>query len=138
MARVRGKHTRPELVIRKALHARGFRYRLHAPELPGQPDIVLPRYRTAILVHGCFWHGHDCRLFRPPRTRAAFWGAKVERNQQRDAEVHDALRAMGWRCGTVWECAIRRPTSMDFADLMEDMATWIKTKNGTMEWRGVE
>ena len=137
MARVRGKHTRPELVIRKALHARGFRYRLHAPELPGRPDIVLPRHRAAssmaVSSTDTTTASFACREQEP-----RFGERRLSRINKRDAEVHDALRAMGWRCGTVWECAIRRPTSMDFADLMEDVATWIKTKNGTMEWRGVE
>ena len=110
MAGIRGRNTRPELVIRKALHARGFRYRLHVAGLPGKPDIVLPRFRAVIFVHGCFWHGHDCPLFRLPATRSEFWEAKISRNRERDREVLGALKTTGWRCLTVWECAIRGPS----------------------------
>ncbi len=87
MAGIRGRNTKPEIFIRKALHARGFRYRLHPRAVPGVPDFTLPRWRAAVFVHGCFWHGHDCPLFRLPGTRPDFWLAKIERNRARDAEV---------------------------------------------------
>lgn len=125
MASVRSKDTAPEVVVRKALHRRGFRYRTHVAELPGKPDIVLPRYRAAILVHGCFWHGHDCALFQFPATRREFWDAKISRNRERDKEVREALRSTGWRCLTVWECALRGAEKREFMGLISDVAAWI-------------
>ena len=105
MSRIRGKDTKPELMLRHGLHARGLRYRLHRKDLPGRPDMVFPRYRAAILVHGCFWHGHDCPLFKLPATRREFWAAKIEGNQARDARDIAGLAAAGWRVLVVWECA---------------------------------
>lgn len=107
MQAIRGKNTSPELLLRKLLFSRGFRYRLHVKNLPGTPDIVLPKHRTAIFVHGCFWHGHDCHLFTLPQTRRDFWTAKISTNQQRDQRDISALRSAGWRVICVWECAIR-------------------------------
>lgn len=108
MAGIRGKDTKPEMIVRKGLHARGFRYRLHSRDLPGKPDIVLPKYRAVIFVHGCFWHGHDCPAFKWPKSREAFWRAKIERNRRRHDEVLACLAAMGWNAETVWECELRR------------------------------
>lgn len=109
MAGIGGKNTKPELALRRALHARGFRFRLHVGSLPGKPDIVLPRYRAAILVHGCFWHRHaDCRFATTPATRPEFWQAKFDQNVQRDLRTTVALRELGWRVGTVWECDLRQ------------------------------
>jgi DNA mismatch endonuclease (patch repair protein) len=107
MAGIRGSNTKPEKLLRSALHRRGFRFRLQAKDLPGRPDIVLPRYRAAVFVHGCFWHGHDCPLFRLPRTREDFWKAKISRNRERDAEVRHAVLESGWRHLSIWECAFR-------------------------------
>src|SRR3546814_1711336 len=105
MSRIRSKDTKPELQLRRGLHAAGLRYRLHPQELPGRPDIVFPRYRAVVLVNGCFWHGHDCQLFRMPATRRDFWNAKIRRNQERDTQTVRALLDEGWRVLTVWECA---------------------------------
>jgi DNA mismatch endonuclease (patch repair protein) len=107
MGRVRAKDTRPEMTVRRLLHRAGFRYRLHRRDLPGRPDIVLRRYRAAIFVHGCFWHGHDCSLFRMPATRTEFWSAKIGANRRRDEIAVAALRAAGWRSLWVWECALK-------------------------------
>lgn len=107
MSRIRGRDTKPEMVIRRGLHARGFRFRLQARDLPGRPDLVLPRHRAVVFVHGCFWHGHSCHLFQKPATRREFWDAKIARNKARDAEACEALAAHGWRMITVWECALR-------------------------------
>lgn len=108
MAMVRGKDTKPELVVRSTLHAMGFRFRLHRRDLPGSPDIVLPRLRLAILVHGCFWHRHEgCRLASMPKTRKDFWGAKFEANVRRDRRNVEAIRGLGWRAEVVWECETR-------------------------------
>lgn len=109
MSRVRGKDTKPELLIRRALHASGLRYRLHGAQLPGRPDLVFPGRRAVVFVHGCFWHGHHCPLFRLPATRTPFWSAKIGKNRARDAATEAALVAAGWRVLTIWECAIRGP-----------------------------
>lgn len=107
MAAIRGKDTRPEMEVRRTLHAAGFRYRLHRRNLPGRPDIVLTRLRTVVFVHGCFWHHHDCRRFSWPKTRAAFWRAKIEANAARDRRVRSFLRQAGWRVETIWECQLK-------------------------------
>ncbi|KQX19666.1 DNA mismatch repair protein [Sphingomonas sp. Root50] len=107
MSRVRAKDTRPEMTVRGLLHHAGFRYRLHRRDLPGRPDIVLPRYRAAIFVHGCFWHGHDCSLFRMPATRPEFWAAKIAANRRRDWDAVSGLRDAHWRSLLIWECALR-------------------------------
>ncbi len=113
MSAVRGKDTKPELVVRRMLHHEGFRYRLHRRDLPGAPDLVFPKRRVAMFVHGCFWHGHEaCRYATVPKTRRDFWVAKVEANQARDARAEEALRKNGWRVVVVWECETRRPDEL--------------------------
>lgn len=105
MSGIRSKDTKPEMQVRRFLHAAGFRYRLHVKELPGRPDIVLPKYRTVIQVHGCFWHRHSgCRLAAMPASNVEMWAAKFARNVERDREVERQLMEMGWRVLTVWEC----------------------------------
>ena len=107
MAAIRGKDTKPEMIVRKGLWSRGFRYRLNSPRLPGHPDLVLRKYRTCIFVNGCFWHGHEgcCRI---PNTNREFWEAKIKRNQERDIETQKRLAEMGWHCITIWECELRQ------------------------------
>mgnify|MGYP001029846705 FL=1 len=108
MAAIRGKDTKPEMIVRKYLFSRGFRHRLNHPRLPGHPDIVLRRYRTVIFVNGCFWHGHEgCRYSHLPRTNVAYWQAKIERNKERDKREQRELARMGWHCITVWECELK-------------------------------
>lgn len=108
MSAIRGKNTKPEIVVRKFLFGRGFRYRLNHPRLPGHPDIVLRKYRTVIFVNGCFWHGHDnCKYYRLPKTNVDFWRKKVERNKKRDVEEQRQLATMGWHCITIWECQLK-------------------------------
>ena len=106
MAAIRGKDTKPEMIVRKGLWSRGFRYRLNSPRLPGHPDLVLRKYRTCIFVNGCFWHGHEgcCRI---PNTNREFWEAKIKRNQESDIETQKRLAEMGWHCITSWECELR-------------------------------
>jgi DNA mismatch endonuclease (patch repair protein) len=104
MAAVKGKHTTPEMVVRKITHGLGYRYRLHAAELPGAPDLVFPRLRKVIFVSGCFWHMHTCGRCRIPATRREYWVAKLERNARRDRGNLRKLRKAGWRVLTVWEC----------------------------------
>jgi DNA mismatch endonuclease, patch repair protein len=109
MSRIRSSGTGPELVVRRLLHARGLRFRLHRKDLPGSPDIILPRYRLAIFVHGCFWHQHPgCRLASKPKSRNEYWDPKLATNVERDARAAAALQNMGWRVETIWECDVRQ------------------------------
>ena len=109
MRRIKSKDTCPELIVRKYLFSKGFRYRLNVKRLPGKPDIVLRKYRTVIFVHGCFWHGHEnCPLASHPKTHSAFWTSKIARNKERDAATRTKLKAMGWNTLVVWECQLRR------------------------------
>lgn len=112
MARVRTRDTAPEIRVRKLLHRAGYRFRLHPADLPGKPDVVLPRFRTALFVHGCFWHGHDCPKGSRPSTNVEFWNAKLDRNRQRDQSVGEALEREGWAVLTVWECELRSPEKL--------------------------
>lgn len=108
MSRIRGKDTKPELLVRKGLHARGFRFRLQDRNLPGRPDIVLPKYGVAIMVNGCFWHGHKgCRYATKPKSNVEFWEAKIARNKHRDEVTAAHLEALGWTVIVVWECELR-------------------------------
>ena len=108
MAAVKSKDTKPEMVVRKYLWSRGFRYRVNNPRLPGHPDIVLRKYHTCIFVNGCFWHGHEgCKYFRMPKTNTEFWERKISRNKERDREEQKKLARMGWHCITVWECELK-------------------------------
>lgn len=136
MSGIRSTDTKPELLIRRALHARGFRYRVHVPRMPGRPDMVFPKFRAVILVHGCFWHGHDCPLFRLPGTRTEFWETKIGRNRERDGEVAKKLEELGWRRLTVWECALRGPGRLDFESLIDSIAAWLPGQGLAVEIRG--
>lgn len=130
MQAIRGKNTGRELLLRKLLFSRGLRYRLHVSHLPGTPDIVLPKHRTVIFMHGCFWHGHDCHLFTLPQTRRDFWTTKISANQQRDQRDIFALRSAGWRVICVWECALRGRLKWD-AGVLGDHLTGLITKRST-------
>jgi len=123
MRRVKGRDTSPELAVRRALTRLGARYRLHRKDLPGKPDIVLPGRRLALVVHGCFWHGHDCaRGARVPKQNRDYWVAKVERNRARDVQTRGALTALGWRVETIWECDLKDPAALEarLARLLDD------------------
>lgn len=137
MAAIRGGHTRPEMQIRRAMHAAGLRYRLHVRNLPGKPDLVFPKFRAAIFVNGCFWHGHDCQLFRWPVTRKEFWEAKIERNVANDDRALTALLQDGWRVATVWECALKGKTRLDPQDAMKTLADWVKSDADVLTVRGI-
>lgn len=108
MGRIRSKDTKPEKTVRSILHGLGYRFRLHRKDLPGRPDIVLPRHMKIILVHGCFWHGHTCRLASKPKSNGSYWSGKIQRNKDRDARNLAALEAAGWSVLELWECDIRR------------------------------
>ncbi|MDR3566609.1 MAG: DNA mismatch endonuclease Vsr [Syntrophobacteraceae bacterium] len=107
MSLVRSKDTKPELRVRSLVHGLGYRYRLHRVELPGKPDLVFPSKRKIIFVHGCFWHGHDCRLGRMPKSRIEYWQFKIANNRVRDRNVVKCLHEMGWQCLAIWECELR-------------------------------
>jgi DNA mismatch endonuclease (patch repair protein) len=112
MSQIKGKNTKPEMIVRKFLHANGFRYRLHDRKLPGRPDMVLPKYKTVIFINGCFWHGHKgCRHFVIPKTRTEWWMAKIARNKQNDSKKQRALGKVGWKVIIVWECSLKKNLS---------------------------
>lgn len=136
MSGIRGRDTEPERLIRSALHRLGFRFRLYPTDVPGRPDLVLPRYSATLFVHGCFWHGHDCGLFRLPGTRRQFWQAKIRRNTERDAEVARLLEQQGWRQLTIWECAFRGPDSIGLEETVRRTAGWITSRRARDEIRG--
>lgn len=127
MAGIKGKNTKPELSIRKALHKRGFRYRVHAKNLPGKPDLVFPKYNAVLFIHGCFWHGHDCHLFKWPGTRVEFWKQKITRNQLVDKTASDKLRDEGWRIGIIWECSLRGKTKRSFDYIVNETDKWLRS-----------
>jgi len=129
MSGIRGKNTKPELLIRCGLFRRGFRFRLHASKLPGKPDIVLPKYKVVILVNGCFWHGHGCSLFKWPSSRVDFWESKIETNTKHDAKSLEALRAQGWRILVVWECATKGRGKWSVEGLLDTIVEWVLGKN---------
>jgi len=136
MAGIKGKNTRPELIIRSALHRRGFRFRLHRKDLPGKPDLVFAGRGAVIFVHGCFWHGHDCHLFRWPKSREEFWRDKIGRNIERDRRQYQALTEAGWRIGTVQECALKGKTRLPFDSVVDQCAIWLKSDIKTLEVSG--
>lgn len=137
MAGIRGKDTKPELALRRALHARGLRYRLHPRNVPGKPDLLFPKYRAAIFVHGCFWHRHEgCPYATTPATRPEFWQAKFEANVRRDKEVWKRLLGEGWRVATVWECHLRRPLDVD--NIAGQLADWLESDLTEFESQRIE
>ena len=138
MSGIRGKDTRPELILRRGLHAQGFRFRLHDRGLPGRPDMVFPRRRAVLFAHGCFWHGHDCHLFRLPSTRPEFWQGKITGNQVRDVSVEKALADVGWRQGIVWECAMKGRAALPIDDVIAQCAAWLCSDRPRLEIRGRE
>lgn len=108
MSQIRGKDTKPELMVRKYLHSQGFRFRLHDTSLPGKPDVVMKKYKSVVFVHGCFWHGHEgCKYFTIPATRTDWWSAKIERNSQKDSESIEELQKLGWTVYVIWECELK-------------------------------
>jgi len=109
MSRIKGKNTRPEMIVRKFLFSKGFRYRLHDKKLPGKPDIVLPKYKTVIFINGCFWHGHEgCRYYVVPKTRTTWWIDKINRNKQLDAENYNKLLQLDWKIIYIFECELKK------------------------------
>jgi DNA mismatch endonuclease (patch repair protein) len=139
MSGIKSKNTKAEVEIRKSLFALGFRYRLHDTKLPGKPDILFPRYKAVIFIHGCFWHAHDCHLFKIPATHIKFWKRKLKRNRQKDKENYEALRELGWRILAVWECSFRgkgKKRGIEINRISVRIAKWLRSNSNLLEIRG--
>ncbi len=137
MSGIRGKNTRPELVLRKGLFARGFRFLKHDRRLPGTPDLVFPRYHAVLIINGCFWHGHGCHLFKWPKSNTEFWRSKIGGNKNNDEKHHRLLRSAGWRSLVIWECAVKGPNKWSADNLFEKVASWIVEGNRKNEIAGL-
>lgn len=127
MAGIRGHNTKPELLIRSGLHRMGFRFRLYGKGLPGKPDMVFASRRAVIEVRGCFWHGHDCPLFRWPATRPEFWREKIAANVARDARNREALLDQGWRMAEVWDCQLKGPRRRPVSEVLDELAAFLRS-----------
>lgn len=136
MSGIKGKDTKPEMILRQGLHKLGFRYRLHDRRLPGKPDMVFPRYRAVIFAHGCFWHGHECHLFKWPSTREEFWHEKISRNKKVDANNLSRLQQLGWRIGIVWECSLKGKYRINSEEVIELCAQWLTSDMQSIEIGG--
>lgn len=133
MQRIRSRDTTPELVLRRALHAAGLRYRLHAAHLPGRPDLVFPRRHAVIFVHGCFWHGHACSRGVMPGSNVDFWDAKIAANRRRDQFQADKLRAQGWRVAVMWECGLVGRKRREAHEIVGTVIAWLASDQPTLE-----
>lgn len=138
MAAIRGRNTRPEMIVRQLLHAAGFRYRLHSKDLPGRPDLSLPKWNAVIEVHGCFFHAHDCHLFKSPSDNAEFWTNKLAGNVERDSRNARATADLGIRRLVVWQCALTGKTRLEPNELVSRIAAWMRGSEFTGEVRGGE
>ena len=126
MSRIHSRDTKPEMILRRGLHALGLRFRVCREDLPGSPDLVFSRHRVVVLVHGCFWHGHSCPMFKWPATRPDFWKNKITGNRDRDQAAVSALREQGWRVLVVWECALRGPGRWTVKDVLDRCADFVR------------
>lgn len=126
MAGIRGKNTKPEIIVRTGLFKRGFRYRLNDKRLPGKPDLVFPKYGAVIFINGCFWHKHNCHLFKWPKTNSEFWKKKLTANAERDRKNVALLRESGWRVSTVWECALKGKSAEEVSKEIENLSIWLQ------------
>lgn len=138
MAGIKGKDTKPELVVRKALHKLGFRYSLHSKTLPGKPDLVFRKYNAVIFVHGCFWHQHNCILFKWPSSRREFWRAKLERNVQVDTKALAALLQSGKRVAIIWECALKGKKKLPFEEMIRTVSDWLLSEKQYLDLKAPE
>ncbi|WP_082809902.1 very short patch repair endonuclease [Labrenzia sp. CP4] len=136
MSGIKGKNTKPELTIRHFLHKAGYRYRLHVKELPGKPDLVFPKHKAVLFINGCFWHGHNCHLFKIPSTRKDFWQEKILRNASRDREVFQKLKDLDWRVGVIWECSLKGRDRLKLADILTKISLWLNSDDYFLEVRG--
>ena len=137
MAGIKGKDTKPEITIRKALHQMGFRYKLHDKTLPGKPDLVFPKYRAVIEVNGCFWHLHNCHLFKWPGSRREFWEEKLTKNKERDQRNREELKAKGWRLLVVWECSIKGKSKLPLERVLTACESFLKGEQDYHEITGL-
>ena len=139
MSCIRGKDTKPEIIVRKYLWSHGFRYRLNHPQLPGKPDIVMRKYRTCIFINGCFWHGHEgCRYFTIPKTNTDFWVNKIEHNKERDLEVQNQLAEMGWHCITIWECELKSDRKIETLRALVFTLTKVFLKDHSIQYPDID
>lgn len=136
MAGIHAKNTKPEILVRSQLHRSGYRFRIHDTALPGKPDIVLRKYRAVIFVHGCFWHQHECHLFKWPKTRPDFWKEKISKNRERDRIAIEKLISLGWRVCIVWECAIKGSRTMNNPDMISNIGEWLDSHDKKLEISG--
>ena len=136
MSGIRSKDTMPEITVRKGLHRLGFRYRVNDRRIPGKPDLHFPKWNALVFVHGCFWHGHDCHLFRLPKTRTGYWNAKIEKNRERDRLTESNLMAGGWRLAIVWECALKGRQRLEQQQMLDGLAIWLRSDNVRIDIRG--
>ena len=137
MSGIRSTNTKPELIVRSILHSLGFRFRLHRTDLPGKPDIVLPKWNKVVFVNGCYWHGHaNCHLFSPPKTRTEFWTNKIAGNQERDRRNHAALVDAGWNTVVIWECAVSKKRRLPDKQLVGVIANAIHSSQSLIDIRG--
>lgn len=136
MSGIRGKDTKPELIVRSLLHSSGFRFRLHRKDLPGKPDLVLPKHNTVIFVNGCYWHGHEgCHLYRPPKSREEFWSDKIQTNRDRDLRNMEALESSGWNVLVVWECAVSKSKKLPPEELRDKLIAGILSSEQRVDIR---
>lgn len=136
MSGIRGKNTKPELLIRSHLHAEGFRYRIHDKKLAGKPDLVFPKWNAVLFVHGCFWHRHECNLFKLPKSRTTSWDKKLEANRRRDLRHVEELISSGFRVGVVWECAIKGKHKIPVDHIIEKVSNWLQSNELKLEVAG--
>ncbi len=136
MAAIKGKNTKPELIIRSGLHKAGYRYRLHVKDLVGKPDLVFPKYNATLFVNGCFWHKHDCHLFKWPKTRQDFWERKILGNVDNDSKKLTALRYAGWRVGVIWECALKGKSRIPEYETIQEVIIWLESDQQALDVRG--
>lgn len=137
MSSIRGKDTKPELIIRSGLHRRGFRYSLHNRKLPGKPDIKFTKRKAILFINGCFWHFHDCHLFKMPSSRREFWEEKLTKNKHNDKKNVNLLLEKGWRVAIVWECALKGKTRIPLDDILNLCEEWLKSNGRFMEIKGI-
>ena len=136
MAGIKGKNTKPEIMIRKKLHKIGFRYRLHNKSLPGKPDLVFSKYKAVIFINGCFWHGHNCHLFKYPDSREEFWHNKIDKTRETDLRNISLLTNNGWRVLQIWECSIKGKERLDINEVIKVTSEWLKSQDEAFEIRG--
>ncbi len=136
MASISAKDTKPEIKIRHSLHRKGYRYRLHAKSLPGKPDLVFKKFNAVVFVNGCFWHGHNCPLFRMPSSNQSYWTHKIETNRKRDVKNNNQLHDLNWRILTIWECSMKGKDKLNFDLLILLIENWLMSDSQILEIRG--